>query len=302
MPTKSVPLSFAGNQSFRSGRDRAVLEERKAGGCKFRVAVCVYGRMILWFYCILTLFIPLAASAAAAPQKLRVLCWNIHHGEGTDGKLDLQRIATVIRKAQPDLVALQEVDHTTQRTGKVDQTAELARLTGLTGVFGKAMNFSGGAYGQAILSKHPILSNKVHPLPGEGEPRIAFEAIVSIDQFKLKFISTHLEVSPIPRLAQAKLLAGLFPKQEMPVILCGDFNDTPDSETLHQFKKWKTVPKLGPPATHPAERPTDEIDYVFTLAGEPLLQTPTSVSILPEPVASDHRPLSVEFTLPPSAP
>jgi endonuclease/exonuclease/phosphatase family metal-dependent hydrolase len=278
------------------------MKEDRKGGCKFRVGVHVYRRMIPWFCCLLTLFIPLAVSAADAPQKLRVLCWNIHHGEGTDGKLDLQRIATVIRRAQPDLVALQEVDHTTQRTGKVDQTAELARLTGLTGIFGKAMNFSGGAYGQAILSKHPILSNKVHPLPGEGEPRIAFEAIVSIDQFKLKFVSTHLEVSPIPRLAQAKVLAGLFPKQEMPVILCGDFNDSPDSETLGQFKAWKPIPKLGSAFTHPAGQPTDEIDYVFTLAGESLLSTQTSVSILPEPIASDHRPLLVEFVLPPGAP
>lgn len=258
--------------------------------------------MVPWLCFILTLFIPLAARSEAARPKLRVLCWNIHHGEGTDGTLDLQRIATVIRKAHPDLVALQEVDQTTQRTGKVDQTAELARLTGLTGIFGKALNFGGGAYGQAILSKHPILSSKVHPLPGEGEPRIAFESIVSIDGFKLKLISTHLDVSPIPRLAQAKALAGIFSKQDMPIILCGDFNDGPNSETLRQFKEWKPIPKLGPPSTHPADQPTDEIDYVFTLAGEPLLQIQTNVSILPEPIASDHRPLSVEFTLPPNEP
>lgn len=258
--------------------------------------------MIPWLCCILTLFIPFVASAGDAPQKLRVLCWNIHHGVGTDGKLDLQRIAAVIRKARPDLVALQEVDQTTRRTGKVDQTAELARLTGLTGIFGKAMNFGGGAYGQAILSKHPVLSSKVHTLPGEGEPRIAFESTVSIKGFKLKFISSHLDVSPSPRLAQAKVLAGLFPEQDMPILMCGDFNDRPDSETLRQFKEWTPIPKQDPPSTHPAGQPTDEIDHILTLAGEPLLQIPTSVSILPEPTASDHRPLFVEFTLAPNRP
>lgn len=71
-----------------------------------------------------------------APLRLRVLTYNIHHGAGIDGKLDLERIARVIRDARPDIVALQELDRNTQRTRKVDQPAELARLTGLHGTFG----------------------------------------------------------------------------------------------------------------------------------------------------------------------
>jgi endonuclease/exonuclease/phosphatase family metal-dependent hydrolase len=71
--------------------------------------------------------------------QVRVLSYNIHHGAGTDGELDLPRIANVIRRLKPDLVALQEVDKKTQRSRGVDQAAELGRLTGMHAVFGKAI-------------------------------------------------------------------------------------------------------------------------------------------------------------------
>src|SRR5688500_1044104 len=76
-------------------------------------------------------------------EPLRVLCYNIHHGEGTDGELELERIARVIRSENPDVAALQEVDQNTQRTGNVDQPAELARLTAMQVVFGKNIGFEG---------------------------------------------------------------------------------------------------------------------------------------------------------------
>ena len=125
-------------------------------------------------------FVALGGEPAARPagKTLRVLSYNIHHGEGTDGKLDLARIAGVIKAAEPDLVAVQEVDRNTTRTNKVDQAAELARLTGLHGEFAKAIDFQGGEYGQAILSRFPIKSVKTHTLPGKKgqETRIAVEA------------------------------------------------------------------------------------------------------------------------------
>jgi endonuclease/exonuclease/phosphatase family metal-dependent hydrolase len=237
------------------------------------------------------------ARLPANPQNkstLRVLCWNIHHGEGLDGKLDLPRIAAVILAAKPDVVALQEVDQTTSRTGKVDQTAELARLTGMKGVFGKAMDFGGGGYGQAILSKHPIQENQVHRLPGKGEPRIAFEAGIELGGKLIRIVSTHLDLNPAQRLEQAKVLSGLFQKITTPVILCGDFNDSPDSASLQEFRTWKPIPKLGDRATHPADKPTDEIDYFFTQN----IDSIGRLNVLSESIASDHRPLLCEFDLP----
>src|ERR1700724_2661395 len=83
---------------------------------------------------------------------LRVLTYNIHHGEGTDGRFDLSRLARVMKSVQPDVIALQEVDRGTERSGGVDQLAELARLTDMHAEFGKAMDYSGGGYGVAWLS------------------------------------------------------------------------------------------------------------------------------------------------------
>ena len=106
-----------------------------------------------------------ARSDAAEPRSLRVLCYNIHHGEGVDGKLDLARIARVIRSVDPTIVALQEVDSRTTRTDRVDQPAELARLTDMKVVFEKNIEFGGGEYGNAVLSKLPITGHRNHLLP-----------------------------------------------------------------------------------------------------------------------------------------
>ena len=72
-----------------------------------------------------------STSPDLAPATLRVMTWNIRHGEGLDGRVDLERIAAVIRASGADLVGLQEVDRGVRRTGGVDMPAELARLTGL---------------------------------------------------------------------------------------------------------------------------------------------------------------------------
>ncbi len=125
---------------------------------------------------------------------IRVLCYNIHHGEGTDQKVDLPRLAQVISKLKPDLVALQEVDQGNKRTGQVDQPGELARLTGLHGIFGKQIPYQGGSYGQAILARSKPEHPKVHLLPGEPdrEQRIAFEVTVTLAGQPIVFASTHL--------------------------------------------------------------------------------------------------------------
>ena len=101
----------------------------------------------------------------SAVNELSVMTYNIHHGEGTDGKVDIERIAAVIKQADPDLVALQEVDQKVKRSGQIDQPAELARLTGLHVVFGGNLPLEGGEYGNAVLSRFPIKRHENHSLP-----------------------------------------------------------------------------------------------------------------------------------------
>ena len=93
-------------------------------------------------------------------EQVTVLSYNIHHGVGMDGKLDLQRIGKIIKKVNPDIVALQEVELKTKKTGNIDQAKVLAKATGLNYAFGPAINFAGGKYGNAILSRYPIKSIK----------------------------------------------------------------------------------------------------------------------------------------------
>lgn len=245
---------------------------------------------------VVSLLLASSILVSAETQTLRVLSWNLHHGVGGDGKLDLQRIAKVIKDANPDLVALQEVDKNCKRSGHVDQAAELARLTGLQASYGKAMDFDGGEYGQAILSKNSPTTTRIHHLPGKGEPRIAFETIVSNAGFQLSFISIHLDLNAGQRLDQATtLIQTLASSTGKPLILCGDFNDVPNSAPLKVITgALKNVPKQEPALTCPANKPDSEIDHVF-LRG---LEAAGPVIVIPETVASDHRPLLVDIKAP----
>lgn len=229
--------------------------------------------------------------AGGDSKSLRVLSWNIHHGEGTDGKVDLARLAAVIQGQEPDIVMLQEVDNRSKRSGGVDQPSELAKLTGLQHVFGKAMEFQEGEYGQAILSRYPLSDVRVHRLPGEGEPRIAVSAVAETPIGPVTVASIHLDYQDEARqLAQAQVAsAALLEVATSPVILAGDFNAGPDSKTLAVFGQapWTVVPKVGPAATHPADKPTDEIDFAVVRG----LATVKATSVIAEASASDHRPL-----------
>src|SRR3954454_6413965 len=97
---------------------------------------------------------------AELPREIRVVTYNIRHGEGMDHKIDLPRIAKVIVATKPDVVALEEVDQGTKRTNGVDQPAEFARLTGMQAVFGHNIDFDGGRYGTAVLTNLPIRSKE----------------------------------------------------------------------------------------------------------------------------------------------
>jgi endonuclease/exonuclease/phosphatase family metal-dependent hydrolase len=243
----------------------------------------------------------LFAAADDKPVTLRVLCYNIHHGEGTDGKIDLPRLAKVITAAKPDLVALQEVDHKTRRTGGVDQTAELARLTGLAGKFGKAIDYEGGGYGQAVLSRFPIDELKVHLLPGtpDRERRIAAEARVTVGGRDLSFVTTHLHHQNAAfREQQAAELNALFGTADRPVILAGDLNADPDSKPLGiLLGKWANATSGPALFTFPAGKPAKQIDYVlYRPAGR---FRAVEAKVIAEAVASDHRPVLAVLELVP---
>lgn len=241
--------------------------------------------------------VPASKTNSTDRQKLRILSYNIHHGRGLDDKVDLERIAKVIREAKPDLVALQEVDRGTTRTGKVDQTAELARLTGLYGTFGKAIDYAGGDYGQAILARVPIGETKIHWLPGEPdrERRIAFETTVVLDGRAIRFVTTHLHhANDEFRRRQAEALNDIYQSDDTFTIIAGDLNAYPQSEPLKIFRsRWTVANDAEGLVSFPAEKPNRLIDYVLFKPAKDVKVTHQRV--IDEPMASDHRPVIVEL-------
>ncbi len=237
----------------------------------------------------------LRATVPHQQPQLRVLTYNIHHGEGTDQLLDLHRLAKVIRAADADIVALQEVDDRTKRSVKIDQTAVLEQLTGLNGTFGKAIDHQGGGYGQAVLSRFPLGKPTVHPLPGqaERERRIALEVPLTIDGQELRFVSTHLDHQlATERDKQVAKLNELFANTDEPTILAGDLNDTPDSKALATLStKWKLATATPSLMTFPSGKPTQQLDYVLYRPSQ--MFRVLDARVLNEPLASDHRPVLV---------
>ena len=228
------------------------------------------------------------------------MTYNIRHEAGADGIVNLDRIANVILSAQPDLVAVQEVDRFVARTERTDQASILADLTGMHMVFGFADNYQGGDFGNLILSRFPIDSLALHPLPGPpGETRVLMEAKVSLDfedeMIPVTFMSTHLETFEVPRRASAPLISDVIPASPTELyVLGGDLNAGPNTPTLEILQDKLSNPTAQAPLfTHPADNPVRQIDYLLYQA--PSAWSVDSVFVLDAPISSDHAPLVTRF-------
>lgn len=236
---------------------------------------------------------------SSTPRKedavFTLMTYNIHHGEGVDGKLDVARIAEVVRTAAPDIVCLQEVDRNVPRSGNRDIAAELAGALGMAFVFGENLALDGGAYGNAILSRFPILAHENIPLPGpEGvEPRGCLTAQIEVHGEGVWFFNTHLGLKADERLAQATALLEHLPKGA-PVVLAGDLNERLEDPGLKKLatvlKAALTAPSCDQPNSYPVPKPKRRIDHVFT-GGGPVTQEACVLVTDASKVASDHFPV-----------
>ncbi len=241
-------------------------------------------------------------TAVDSSRVVRVLSFNILHGATMKGDFDLDLIASVIKSVNPDLVAMQEVDFKTGRAKRMDLVTELAFRTGMSPLFGKAMAYDGGEYGEGILAKSSFVSTRNHALMArEGkEPRSAVEAnIILKSGDTIRFIGTHLDHTKdaIDRINQANQINQIFANCDSPSILAGDLNATPDSKTMDIFyQKWEKSFVNDEP-TYPSEKPRVKIDHILYRPAKRWRVLETKV--LDEKVASDHCPvLSVLELLP----
>ena len=197
-----------------------------------------------------------------APQTFRVMTYNIHHGAGLDGKVDLPRIAALIRREQTDIVALQEVDRGVARTARRDLPAELAALTGLTCVFSNNFHYQGGEFGNAVLTRFPLkqCANTHYQMLQPGEQRGLLQLVLNIHHRELVFMNTHIDQrrDDAERLMSASEIQQIIqPYGSRPMMICGDFNDSPGSRTHAKMEEkfedtWKLIGQ-GQGFTFPAE-------------------------------------------------
>ena len=255
-------------------------------------------------------------TARGTRANARVLVYNIHAGKDARGVDNLAGVAQLVRSSGADIVLLQEVDNGTRRSGNVNQPAVLARSTGFHVAFGSALDYDGGKYGVAILSRWPILEDTLFHLyvdppqlraPNSHEPRGALRAIIASPAGKLAVINTHIDAqasdrwrkqeadSVVSLVAQTRRLAPM-------VIAGGDMNSTPESAVQSNVRAaglrdgW-TECGSGQGFTYPDDKPVKRIDYLY-LTGEIRC---TSASVI-ETRVSDHRPLLMDIRLASDAP
>lgn len=236
-------------------------------------------------------------------RTIRVMTYNIHHcnppSAGT--KIDVPAIARVITTEKPDLVALQEVDVHTERSGKeLHQARELARLTGMRFFFAKAIDHQGGDYGVAVLSRFPILDSTRFILPVDpaigGETRtIAAITVEPANGKRLIFASTHLDLKEPNRLSQSERIVDGFKASALPMILAGDFNALPDSRVMQYLGQHYVRSCQNCQPTIPVDKPNRAIDFVLYKPGGRIKSRSTSV--INETYASDHLPVVAELSI-----
>jgi endonuclease/exonuclease/phosphatase family metal-dependent hydrolase len=245
---------------------------------------------------------PAPGAENGAEVRLRFVSYNIRHGVGLDGALDLERAAAVLEALTPDVVLLQEVDERCGRSGSVDQAAWLGERLGMQHRFAPFMDYDGGRYGLATLSRAPIDASRVLPLPpGRQEPRAALEVSLHVGGRTVRIANAHLDWldgSP-ERLAQAEALRdALAPLRGGPLVVGGDLNDTPESAALTVLltaEDGALTRATGADATFPADEPRTTIDHL--LYGPNGAWRASALSVVDERLASDHRPIVLDLTL-----
>ncbi|WP_034234939.1 endonuclease/exonuclease/phosphatase family protein [Arenibacter certesii] len=229
----------------------------------------------------------------AQTDTLRIMSFNILHGATVKNDFNLDTLAGVINSYQPHLVALQEVDFKTKRAKEYDLPTELGHRTKMASLFGRAMYYDGGEYGEGVLSKFTFVETENFALPHlpTSEPRAALITRVRTKKGNIiQFVATHLDhlEDNTDRVMQAKALVEKLKDSPYPTILAGDLNAQPKDESikllLAEFTKPETPNAYLP--TWPSDNPRINIDHI--LYNVPQKWKVTDYQVLCENYATDH--------------
>jgi endonuclease/exonuclease/phosphatase family metal-dependent hydrolase len=245
------------------------------------------------------------------------MTYNIHGCVGADRRCEPRRVADVIHRFAPDVVALQEVDVGQERSGGLNQARHIADLTNLSAHFTSARETNGGHYGNAILTHHPYELRAEGILPvRRGEVRAAQWLRLSLPEGYLDVVNTHLSLHFFERLAQARALFSDDPtlpeasREPAPfaalrgrldhLLLCGDFNAGAFSPIYFWLRRRlidaQRAGGRSARATWPARCPLLRLDHVWIGKGLRVerVDVPRDPAIM---TASDHLPIVVDLTI-----
>jgi endonuclease/exonuclease/phosphatase family metal-dependent hydrolase len=240
-------------------------------------------------------------------ESLRLMTYNIHACVGTDGRLDLERVAAVIEREAPDVVALQEVDVGRKRSFYRDQASALSRLLDTDAHFTRATSDADGHYGIALLTRHDVTIRAEGSLPARrDEVRAAQWAELVVRGHAIELLHSHLSVHFLDRRLQiGTLLGGEWLERHLThprLVFCGDLNAAPGSHVYRQLARRLCDVRLGVGgsrlrgATWPSRFPLFRLDHIFVGSGFRVDRTSVPRDALTMR-ASDHLPLVADLVL-----
>ena len=237
---------------------------------------------------LLILALLVTAITTSSAQRVRVMSYNVKNGMGVDGITSIERCSDVIRKVNPDVVAIQEVDSVNRRNNYY-VLGRMAEQTGYHAYYGPTIKHRGGKYGIGVLSKQPALSTKFYSMPHHREDR----GVLVVEFKKYYLVCTHLSGQYIRdgRCVQVDVIREAVSGLKKPVVIAGDMNARPGTPVMKAFKEFAVVLSDENKKTAPSNDPRGCIDYVLGTNG--------SFKVLDEEViygcfASDHLPLYVD--------
>ena len=224
-------------------------------------------------------------------NTLRLMSFNIRNGRGMDNLADYQRTADAINRVCPDVVAVQEIDSMTGRSGQTDVLRELAERTLMHRMYAPAIDYDGGKYGIGMLSKKKPLGFRYLSLPGREEAR----ALLIVEFEKYIYCCTHLSLTEEDRMLSLPIIEREAAAANKPLFIAGDMNAHPDSEFIKALQKNFVLLTNTKQFTFPADKPDETIDYIAAYAKDTTVFTRISSRVPEEPVASDHRPVFTDI-------
>lgn len=249
--------------------------------------------------------------------ELTVASYNIAAGRVSSP----EELGKAIKAMNADFVALAEVDRNTERSGHKDQLDIIAKEAQMYPIFGKAIDFEGGEFGPALLSKYPVIKsqNFLLPVPGDGRQHVLIVAEVQVPNFSepVLFMAAHLDykedatvrmkqVQEINAVAIASIKTVFSGIESRVKILAGDFNEVNGTDVMNEiYRYWDPVlDENADNRTWPAINPALAIDHILTYKGQ---KWEVKDVIIPNenpvwnninwPTVSDHVPVIAKIKL-----